>query len=215
MGLSRRVKNLRRPHGTEPPSAGIADDDDVQTNSVVAMVPPVEGGEVQDDSRPTRLLTPARSGIAIMVVVFLAMGSIAGWMALRVQHAQQAAHQRDQFLQIARQEALNLTTIDWQHADSDVQRIVDAATGRFHDDFADRSGPFVEAVKQAKSKSVGTITAAGVESAAGNEAQVLVAVGVKTTTDGQPSVEPHAWRMRISLQRVAGDVKVSRVEFVE
>lgn len=215
MGLSRWVKILRRPHGTEPPSAGIADADDVQADSVVVTTLPVEGGEGQDDSRPTRLLTPVRSGIAIMVAVLLAMGSIAGWMALRVHHAHQVVHQRDQFLQCARQEALNLTTIDWQHADSDMQRIVDAATGRFHDDFADRSGLFVEAVKQAKSKSVGTIIAAGVESATGNDAQVLVAVGVKTTTDGHPSAEPHNWRMRISLQQVAGDVKVSRVEFVE
>src|SRR5882757_1932661 len=33
----------------------------------------------------------------------------------------------------------DLTTIDWQEADSDIQRILDGATGRFHDDFAQRS----------------------------------------------------------------------------
>ena len=50
-----------------------------------------------------------------------------------------ATTQRSHFLQVARQGALNLTTIDWQKAEGDVQRILDGATGQFHDDFAKRT----------------------------------------------------------------------------
>ena len=71
---------------------------------------------------------------------------------------------QSQLLQAARQGALNLTTIDWQHAEGDMQRILDGATGQFHDEFASRSQPFIEVVKQAKSTSVGTIAEAGLES---------------------------------------------------
>ena len=109
---------------------------------------------------------------------------------------------------------LNLTTIDWQKADADVQRILDSATGQFYDDFAKRSGPFIELVKQAKSVSVGTVSEAGLESQTADSAQVLVAVSVTTSYSGAPQPDPHAWRMRISVQKVGGQEKVSNVEFV-
>ena len=115
---------------------------------------------------------------------------------------------------MARQGALNLTTIDWQKAERDVQRILDGATGQFHDDFAMRSQPFVDVVKQAKSTSVGTITEAGLESEAAGTAQVLVAVAVKTSNAGAPEQDPRAWRMRISVEKVGDQAKVSNVEFV-
>ena len=50
------------------------------------------------------------------------------------------------FVQVARQGALNLTTIDCQSADADVQRILDSATGTFYDDFSKRSQPFIDVV---------------------------------------------------------------------
>ena len=87
-----------------------------------------------------------------------------GWLGFRAYQAHQEQALRSQFLQAAKQGALNLTTIDWQHAERDVQRILDGATGQFHDDFATRSQPFIDVVKQAKSTSVGTITEAGLES---------------------------------------------------
>jgi Mce-associated membrane protein len=87
-----------------------------------------------------------------------------GWMEFRVYHDQQAQAVRSEFVQADRQGALNLTTIDWQNADRDVQRILNGATGQFHDEFATRSQPFVDVIKQAKSTSVGTIAEAGLES---------------------------------------------------
>ncbi|EUA58499.1 hypothetical protein I550_1642 [Mycobacterium intracellulare 1956] len=117
-------------------------------------------------------------------------------------------------VRIGRQGALNLTTIDWQHADADVQRILDSATGTFYDDFSHRSKPFIDVVKKAQSKSVGTITEAGLESQSGNEAQVLVAVSVKTSNLGAAEQDPRHWRMRVIVQKVGNDMKVSNVAFV-
>jgi len=53
-----------------------------------------------------------------------------------------------------------LTTIDYNEADADVQRILNSTTGSFYDDFSKRSQPFVDVVKQARSKSEGTVTEA-------------------------------------------------------
>jgi Mce-associated membrane protein len=149
-------------------------------------------------------------GLAMVVV----LAGLVGWLGFRVYQSHQAQAQRSQFLQVARQGALNLTTIDWQHAEADVHRILDGATGEFYDDFAKRSQPFIEVLKQAQAKTVGTITEAGLESETTDSAQALVAVSVQTSNAGEPEQVPRAWRMRINVQKVGDQVKVSDVGFV-
>lgn len=144
----------------------------------------------------------------------LALAGLVGWLGYRTYESHHAEEQRNVFLQVGRQGALNLTTINWESAEADVQRILDSATGTFYDDFQQRAEPFVQVVKQAQSKSVGTVSEAGIESAGDDEAQVLVAVTVQTTNAGAPEQQPRAWRMRISVQDIDGDAKVSNVEFV-
>jgi Mce-associated membrane protein len=151
----------------------------------------------------------------IGLVVVLALGGLVGWLGYRAYESHQAEQQRDLFLQVGRQGALNLTTIDFAHADADVQRILDSATDTFYDDFSKRSQPFVDVVKQAQSKSVGTITSAGLESDDNDGGQVLVAVTVKTSNAGAAEQAPRAWRMRIMVKKTGADeAKVSNVEFV-
>src|SRR5258708_39308052 len=105
-------------------------------------------------------------------------------------------------------------TIDWKHAVTDIGIILNSATGTFFDDFSKRSQPFIDVVKQAQSQSVGTVTAAGLESETANDAQVLVAVSVKTSIANAPEQNPRAWRLRVSLHKVGNDVKGANVEFV-
>jgi Mce-associated membrane protein len=150
------------------------------------------------------------------LVAVLALSGLVGWLGYRAYHAHALQAQREVFLQVGRQGALNLTTIDFEHVDDDVKRVLDSATGPFYDQFEQRSQPFAEVVKQVKSKSVGNVTEAGVETASATEAKVLVAVTVNTAIAGQPEQAPRAWRMRISVQAVGdGNAKVSNVEFVQ
>jgi Mce-associated membrane protein len=171
-----------------------------------------------DYDTPTRptwwFLTPPRLALLIGLVVMAALAAVISVLGVRAHHAHQAEQLRAQYLEVGRQGAVNLTTIDWRHPEADVQRILDSATGSFYDDFNQRSGPFVEVVKKVQSVSVGTITAAGLESSTDSGAQVLVAVNVETTTSQSPDRTPRAWRMRISVQKAGNDLKVSNVEFV-
>jgi Mce-associated membrane protein len=164
--------------------------------------------------RPWQRPTPPRLGLLIGLIMVAALAALIGLLGFRAYHAHQAAQLRALYLQVGRQGAVNLTTIDWHHADDDVQRILSSATGSFYDDFSQRSAPFVEVVKKVQSVSTGTVTVAGLESSTDNDAQVLVAVNVETTTSDAPQQTPRAWRMRVSVQKVGNDVKVSNVEFV-
>lgn len=158
--------------------------------------------------------TPPRLALLVGLTMAAALAALVGFLGVRAHQAQQPADVRAWYLQVGRQGAVNLTTIDWQHADADVQRILGGATGAFYDDFAQRSQPFLDVVKKVQSVSTGTVTVAGLESATDTEAKVLVTVNVKTTTNEAPQQSSRAWRMRLSVQKVGNDVKVSNVEFV-
>lgn len=168
----------------------------------------------ENGDKPAKPTSVRKIAAVIGLAVAVSLAGVAGWMSMRTHRLIQAADRQSQIIQTARQGALNLTTIDWQHADADVQRILDSSTGEFYDDFAKRSAPFIKVVKEAKSTSTGSITDAGLESESGDAAQVLVAVAVKTSNAGGQDQEPREWRMRVSVQNVGDVMKVSNVEFV-
>lgn len=155
-----------------------------------------------------------RLALALGLVIVTALGGLVGWLGLRADQSHRREQQRAMFLAAARQGALNLTTISYTEVDADINRILDSATGTFHDDFEKRSQPFVEVVKRAQSTSQGTITEAGLESMQGDNARALVAVTVTTSTAGAAQQQPRSWRMRIDVEQVGDVAKVSNVEFV-
>ncbi len=192
--------------------------------AVAVLDPEIDDIEELDDADPggpdERVDEPAkpkrvrRLAAVLGLVLVVALSALVGWLVVRTHRATDVDERQSQIVQVARQGALNLTTIDWQRADADVQRILDSATGEFYDDFAKRSAPFIKVVKEAKSTSTGSITEAGLESEAGDSAQVLVAVAVKNSNVGAPDQQPREWRMRIAVQKVGDVMKVSNVEFV-
>lgn len=156
-------------------------------------------------------LTPVTVGLVIIV----ALAGLAGWLGYRVHQDREVQAQRNLYVQVARQTAINLTTIDYAEVDADIKRVLDSATGAFHDEFQNRSKPFVEVVKKVQSKSEGTIAEAGLLTYTKDQAQVLVAVAVKTSmAAAPPDQEPRRWRMRLTVDKTGDSAKVSNVEFV-
>jgi len=188
--------------------AGAADSALSESGSASSVV--ADRGESTGVAKsPLRLA--ALSGMLILV----ALVGLASYLGVRSYQLHQVNEQRNLLLDAGRQSAVNLTTIDWEHADADVARILAAATGSFYDDFAQRAQPFLDVVKQTQSKSVGTVTEAGLESYSGNQALVLVTVSVMTTNLTASEPDPRHWRMRMSVEKVGDEEKVSNVEFVQ
>jgi Mce-associated membrane protein len=161
-----------------------------------------------------RRLSPRTQALVTGVVLIAVLSAIAGRLGWQNYQSHGAEQVRAQLLQGGRQGALNLTTIDWQRVDNDTKRILASSTGTFRDEFAQRLKPFTDVVRQAQSKSEGTITAASLESSSGDEARVLVALNVRISNAGTAEDTPRVWRMRISVQKTGGAVKMSHVEFV-
>lgn len=159
-------------------------------------------------------LSPVRAALLLGLSFVVALTGLTGWLGYRAHEARQAEQFHALLVSVAKQGAVNLTTINFEHADADVKRILDSATGQFFDDFQTRSGPFIDLVKKVQSNSTGTVTEAGLESADDQQGQVLVAVTVKTSSKGAPDEQPRYWRMRMTVARQQDGAKVSNVEFV-
>jgi len=168
--------------------------------------------DVSDDS--VAEVPGMRIGLAFVLVAIVALTGLGAWLGYQVHAPVQEQRQDAQFLQAGKQAAVKLTSISYADADGDVKRILESATGPFANDFQARSQPFVDMVKQVQSTTVGTVAEAGLEQIDGDKARILVAVSVKTTLGTGDEQPTRLWRMRIEVQRIGHETKVSNVEFV-
>lgn len=159
-------------------------------------------------------ISPVRAALIFGAAAVVALAAVVGWSTYRMLDLQRGVEQDATYVQVARQTATNLTTIDWRHPEDDVQRILDSATGGFRDEFQQRAPAFIELVKKTKSITTGRVTEAGIESESDTEAQVLVTVSVTTTSEGNADQQPRAWRMRVAVDKSAEDSQVTNVAFV-
>ena len=189
---------------------------DVQTTAAVTVEGPQD---VVDHGRAglrTRLVgTPMRQAAAAGLAMVLVLAGLVAGVGWRAYTAHQSAQERARFLEAGRQAALDLTTMDFTSVDATVARLLSSSTGKFHDDFQQRSQPLAEMVKKTQSTSVGSIAEAGLQSVRDGGARVLVAVQVTTTSPVDPNAGPtKGWRMLVDVQRVGSAVKIANVEFV-
>ena len=193
-----------------------AEETDVEDREADEPEPEAEGAaEPGTRNRVQTWFSTIPGPIAVSIAMIVALVGLGGWLGFRIHQDRQVQAQRNLYVQVARQTAINLTTINYTEVDADIKRVLDSATGAFHDEFQNRSQPFVEVVKKVQSKSEGTIAEAGLLSYTKDQAQVLVAVAVKTSMAGAPAdQEPRRWRMRLTVDKTGDGAKVSNVEFV-
>lgn len=172
------------------------------------------GAEVPAGKRPSKPISLPWRAASFGLGIIVALAVLVGWVGFRDHQMHQSQIERERFMEVAKRGALNLTTIDWRHADADVRRILDGATGEFRDGFAKRSPSFIDEVKQTQATTVGTIARAGLESDTANKAQALVLVSVQTSKAGHSEPAARIWRMRITVEKAGQQIKVSNVEFV-
>ena len=159
-------------------------------------------------SRLSRVLAAA----AILAICGLLGAS--GWM-LWHHHTVLAERQRSAaYVAAARQGVVNLTSLDFNKAKEDVQRVLDSATGEFRDDFQRRADDFASVVKDSKAVTQGSVTASAVESMSKDSAVVLVLANERVTNSAGAKDDPRAFRFRVSVVRDGDQLKISKVEFV-
>jgi len=166
-------------------------------------------------ARPgTRLLPAVGLGAAGVVAALLL--ALTGYQLWQHKAMAQQRHSAAEFAAAARQNVVNLMSIDYNSADDSVQRVLDGSTGRFKTNFEETADDFVKALRDEKIVTKASVNDTAVESMSGDSAVVLVSAtsqreGPQAPKDQQ---QPRLWRIVVSLERDGDQIKMSGVEFV-
>jgi Mce-associated membrane protein len=148
------------------------------------------------------------------VLLICAFVGASGYMLWQDRETTQRAQRTANFVAGARQGIINMTSLDFNKAKEDVQRVLDSSTGQFRDEFQQRAKDFTTVVEQSKVVTQGTVTAAALESMDEHSASVLVSATSLITNSAGAKEEPRAWRFRVTVTEDGGQYKMSKVDFV-
>jgi Mce-associated membrane protein len=151
---------------------------------------------------------------AAVIVLICAFVAASGYMVWQRHETDERNQRAANFIAGARQGVVNLTSMDFNKAKEDVQRVIDSSTGQFHDDFQARAKDFTTVVEQSKVVTQGTVNAAAVQSINGDYALVLVAATSHITNAAGAKDEPRNWRLKVTVKDDGGQYKMSNVEFI-
>jgi hypothetical protein len=138
------------------------------------------------------------------------------WLLLRADDRNARDEAGDSALAVARQEAVNLTTLDYRTADRDLDRILALSTGGLRERFASERAKFPSVLRQERSKSEGSALSAGLVRLSPDldAAQVVVAADASVSTgDDESTATTKHYRMVMRLARVDGKWLVDDVAF--
>ncbi|MFE5703780.1 MULTISPECIES: hypothetical protein [Rhodococcus] len=199
-------------HDGRNPMAEVAPDQDAAPSEEAASSEDAASGEGTAPGPRTPAVT---AGVAVLSVLALAFLAVSGYFGYTHRQAERAAQQRSEIVDAASQGVVNLTTMDFQRADEDVQKVLDGSAGEFRDEFEARSKDLIAVMQEAQVKSVGEVRQAAIERQDGDSADVLVAVAQKVSNAGGAAEEPRSQRMRVTMQLEDGTYKIVKAGFVQ
>ncbi|MGA9357792.1 MAG: hypothetical protein WBW75_07205 [Mycobacterium sp.] len=172
-----------------------------------------ESGPVRRRRRLPSLSLSAISKVAAVILI-CAFAAATGYMMWRDHDAAERAQRSANFVAGARQGIINMTSLDFNRAKDDVQRVIDSSTGQFRDDFQQRAKDFASVVEQSKVVTQGTVSSAALESMDEHSASVLILATSKITNAAGAKDEPRVFRLRVTVTEDGGQYKMSKVDFV-
>jgi Mce-associated membrane protein len=151
---------------------------------------------------------------AAIVLIFASLGA-SGYMVWQHRTLVHERQRAAEFAAAARQGVVTFMSIDANHAKEDFQRIIDDSTGQLKDQLEAMAIYLVKNAEDAKVSTKATVDAVAVESMTDNSAVVLVVAKSDTTNPDNTKRPPASWRLSVDIDRDGGQLKMSKVEFLQ
>lgn len=180
-----------------------------------------ERADAAADARPLRVRRFRLPSIRLKLVagvltILLTLGFLGagGYMSWRHHQVVDGQHQSAEFAAAASQGVVTLMSLDFNHAQEDIRRIVDSTTGDFKKDFERKADDFIKAAQESKVVIAATVKAVAVQSITSDGATVLVAVTTQGSNVTGKDQQPRSWRVSVDVRPADGQIKMAKVEFV-
>lgn len=151
--------------------------------------------------------------LALGAAVVLAAALFA-WQGLVWLDDARADDRRDEAVAVAREQVLDLTTMDSSTVEQKLDTLGDRLSGDFKRQFEGFAGTFAGAVTKDKVQATGEITGAALAEYDDGSATVIVASTAQVRAGKKQPVERH-WRFKVLLDRSDDEWLISGMEFVQ
>ena len=192
---------------------------DVPASDIPATPPPMPPAPP-----PSPVPPPPPAGllrtVTVAVTTLLTAGLLGatGYMVWQHQKAAELRRSAAEFTAAARQDVINLMSMDYTRAQESVQRVLDNSTGKFRANFDETADEFVKALQDEKIVTTATINDAAVELDSMTDESAVVMVSATSRREGRQAPkeqqQPQVWRVLLTLERDGDQIKMSDVEFV-
>jgi Mce-associated membrane protein len=183
-----------------------------------------DAADVADIPRAASPPPPPPAGllrtVAVAATTLLTAGLLGatGYMVWQHQKAAELRRSAAEFTAAARQDVINLMSMDYTRAQESVQRVLDNSTGKFRANFDETADEFVKALQDEKIVTTATINDAAVELDSMTDESAVVMVSATSRREGRQAPkeqqQPQVWRVVLTLERDGDQIKMSGVEFV-
>jgi Mce-associated membrane protein len=216
---ARRLR--RQADDTSSDRRDTTDTADAEDSGTTAVADGADEAELPSASSPRRWrlrrVRRARQKVVRVAAIVLVFASLATsgymvWQHLTLGHEQQRSAE---FTAAARHGVEMLMSIDPDHAKENIQRIIDNTTGELKSQLEVTATYMVKNAQDAKVTTKATVQDAAVESMTDNSAIVLVVVKSDTTNPDKSKRPPVSWRLSVDVNRDGGQLKMSKLEFVQ
>jgi Mce-associated membrane protein len=192
---------------------------DVPASDIPATPPPMPPAPPPSPAPPPPPAGLLRT-VTVAVTTLLTAGLLGatGYMVWQHQKAAELRRSAAEFTAAARQDVINLMSMDYTRAQESVQRVLDNSTGKFRANFDETADEFVKALQDEKIVTTATINDAAVELDSMTDESAVVMVSATSRREGRQAPkeqqQPQVWRVVLTLERDGDQIKMSGVEFV-
>ncbi|WP_051406811.1 hypothetical protein [Nocardia sp. CNY236] len=149
---------------------------------------------------------------AVVLVCALVSGAVLSVFVTR------SVHQRDElraaYVQTARQAVINLTNVNPDTVEQDLDRMRSMTSGKLRSDFSSVTGPMANLLREIGATTTGEVVEAALESADDRSGRVFVAAIQTLTNSEEPEPQTRKHRFVVDVSHEDGNFTVSKVEQV-
>lgn len=159
--------------------------------------------------RSPESITPA--ALLVVVVALVVAAVVLGAGLWKAQTADTAGAEA---MHAARQESVNLVTLDYNRIDDDIANVLSGATGDFRDQYAKDAARVKKVVTDNEVRSTGTVLEAGIVSADPDSVTVLVVVDSTVKNRANEKGQLRHYRMQLEMSQERGRWRARSLQFI-
>ena len=208
--------NTRRPDST--PGIDAAEPTEIEGDQPEADTPEAtESPDTEADTEEAQKHSRLRRWVprvlaAVVALVFVAGLGVSGFLGWQLKQSRDTAAAASVALEVARNYAVTLTTVDSDKIDENFTQVLDGSTGEFKDMYSQSATQLRQLLIDNKATSKGVVVDSAIKSASKTKVEVLLFVDQSVSNSVNPQPRIDRSRVTVTMELIDGKWLASKVD---